>query len=176
MRHSTNVISLEWEEMLGLLILTLFSPERGGPRQTWVPDGDTEHLHQVSRPPSRGPKIRLPIKHQRRGPCLQVLDNVQINQSANIDCCIFSVLFPKTWSEFVTCIKRYTSDCLTPDQVLPPLYVDRFVKSFVISYLHSWLQRSDFNRAVGDSINSVHKMCTNEAYKRGEDVNQSGCA
>ena len=28
-----------------------------------------------------------------------------------------SVLFPKTWSEFVTCIKRYTSDCLTPDQV-----------------------------------------------------------
>ena len=28
-----------------------------------------------------------------------------------------SVLFPKTWSEFVTCIKRYTSDCLTPNQV-----------------------------------------------------------
>lgn len=55
---------------------------------------------------------------------------------------VCNVLFPKTWSEFVTCIKRYTSDCLTPDQ------------------------RSDFNRAVGDSINSVHKMCTNEAYKR----------
>ena len=32
---------------------------------------------------------------------------------------IFSVLFPKTWSEFVSCIKRYTSDCLTPDQVEP---------------------------------------------------------
>jgi hypothetical protein len=30
------------------------------------------------------------------------------------------------------------------------------------------LQRSDFNRAVGDSINSVHKMCTNEDYKMGE--------
>ena len=30
---------------------------------------------------------------------------------------ISSVLFPKTWSEFVSCIKRYTSDCLTPDQV-----------------------------------------------------------
>ena len=29
----------------------------------------------------------------------------------------FSVLFPKTWSEFVTCIKKYTSDCLTADQV-----------------------------------------------------------
>ena len=32
---------------------------------------------------------------------------------------IFSVLFPKTWSEFVSCIKRYTNDCLTPNQVLP---------------------------------------------------------
>ena len=30
---------------------------------------------------------------------------------------LFSVLFPKTWSEFVTCIKQYTSDCLTADQV-----------------------------------------------------------
>ena len=30
---------------------------------------------------------------------------------------LFSVLFPKTWSEFVTCIKQYTSDCLTSDQV-----------------------------------------------------------
>merc|ERR1719232_2429487 len=54
---------------------------------------------------------------------------------------VCNVLFPKTWSEFVSCIKRYTSDCLTADQ------------------------RADFNRAVGDSINSVHKMCTNEAYK-----------
>jgi len=55
---------------------------------------------------------------------------------------VCNVLFPKTWSEFVTCIKKYTSDCLTADQ------------------------RSDFNRAVGDSINSVHKMCTNDAYKQ----------
>jgi hypothetical protein len=54
---------------------------------------------------------------------------------------VCNVLFPKTWSEFVSCIKRYTSDCLTADQ------------------------RSDFNRAVGDSINSVHKMCTNQDYK-----------
>lgn len=54
---------------------------------------------------------------------------------------VCNVLFPKTWSEFVSCIKRYTSDCLTSDQ------------------------RADFNRAVGDSINSVHKMCTNEDYK-----------
>jgi len=55
---------------------------------------------------------------------------------------VCNVLFPKTWSEFVTCIKQYTSDCLTANQ------------------------RSDFNRAVGDSINSVHKMCTNDAYKQ----------
>merc|ERR1719187_1810743 len=54
---------------------------------------------------------------------------------------VCNVLFPKTWSEFVSCIKRYTSDCLAADQ------------------------RADFNRAVGDSINSVHKMCTNLDYK-----------
>ncbi len=30
------------------------------------------------------------------------------------------------------------------------------------------MKRSEFNRAVGDSINSVHKMCTNEEYKQGE--------
>ena len=30
------------------------------------------------------------------------------------------------------------------------------------------MQRSDFNRAVGDSINSVHKMCTNDDYKNGK--------
>jgi len=54
---------------------------------------------------------------------------------------VCNVLFPKTWSEFVSCIKRYTNDCLTANQ------------------------RSDFQRAVGDSINSVHKMCTNQDYK-----------
>ena len=31
-------------------------------------------------------------------------------------------------------------------------------------------QKADFNRAVGDSINSVHKMCTNEDYKNGKVV------
>ena len=30
------------------------------------------------------------------------------------------------------------------------------------------IQRSEFNKAVGDSINSDHKMCTNEEYKMGE--------
>ena len=42
---------------------------------------------------------------------------------------IFSVLFPKTWSEFVTCIKQYTSDCLTADQV------DRKYLNFSQKYL-----------------------------------------
>jgi len=54
---------------------------------------------------------------------------------------VCNVLFPRTWSEFVSCIQQYTSVCLTSDQ------------------------RADFNRAVGDSINSVHKMCTNEDYR-----------
>ena len=55
----------------------------------------------------------------------------------------FSEIFPKTWSEHISCIKSFTSTCLSTNQ------------------------RSDFNRAVGDSINSVHKMCTNEDYKSG---------
>jgi len=50
-------------------------------------------------------------------------------------------VFPKTWSEFIACIKSFTATCLSPSQ------------------------RADFNRAVGDSINSVHKLCTNEDYK-----------
>lgn len=50
-------------------------------------------------------------------------------------------VFPQTWSEFISCIKSFTATCLSPSQ------------------------RSDFNRAVGDSINSVHKLCTNEDYK-----------
>lgn len=54
---------------------------------------------------------------------------------------VCNVLFPRTWSEFVSCIRQYTTECLTQDQ------------------------RDDFNRAVGDSINSVHKMCTNEDYR-----------
>jgi len=54
---------------------------------------------------------------------------------------VCNVLFPRTWSEFVSCIRQYTSECLSTDQ------------------------KADFNRAVGDSINSVHKMCTNTDYK-----------
>lgn len=54
---------------------------------------------------------------------------------------VCSEIFPKTWSEYISCIKSFTSSCLSSSQ------------------------RSDFNRAVGDSINSVHKMCTNEDYK-----------
>lgn len=54
---------------------------------------------------------------------------------------VCNVLFPRTWSEFVSCIRQYTADCLTSDQ------------------------RADFQRAVGDSINSVHKMCTNTDYR-----------
>jgi len=50
-------------------------------------------------------------------------------------------VFPQTWSQFIACIKSFTATCLSPSQ------------------------RSDFNRAVGDSINSVHKLCTNEDYK-----------
>ena len=59
----------------------------------------------------------------------------------------FSEIFPKTWSEHISCIKSFTSTCLSTNQ------------------------RSDFNRAVGDSINSVHKMCTNEDYKSGNILN-----
>jgi len=54
---------------------------------------------------------------------------------------VCNVLFPQTWSKFVECIKDYTNTCLSSDQ------------------------KSELNRAVGDSINSVHKMCTNEDYK-----------
>ena len=77
---------------------------------------------------------------------------------------LFSVLFPKTWSEFVTCIKQYTSDCLTADQVRT--FFNQNVRNY--NGFIFLLQRSDFNRAVGDSINSVHKMCTNDAYKQGK--------
>jgi len=63
---------------------------------------------------------------------------------------VCNVLFPETWSKFVECIKQYTTSCLSQDQ------------------------RSDFNRAVGDSINSVHKMCTNEDYKN-DYLRHAGC-
>ena len=58
--------------------------------------------------------------------------------------CGFSTLFPQTWSSFVACIKDYSSSCMNADE------------------------RTDINRAVGDSINSVHKICTNVDYRRGK--------
>ena len=85
------------------------------------------------------------------------------------ECFVFSVLFPKTWSEFVTCIKQYTNDCLTSDQVI----MGDCLKHWMTSCFT--FQRSDFNRAVGDSINSVHKMCTNEDYKQGRELQFIWC-
>jgi len=55
---------------------------------------------------------------------------------------ICNTLFPQTWSSFVACIKDYSSSCMNADE------------------------RTDINRAVGDSINSVHKICTNVDYRR----------
>ena len=63
--------------------------------------------------------------------------------------CGFSTLFPQTWSSFVACIKDYSSSCMNADE------------------------RTDINRAVGDSINSVHKICTNVDYRRGNASNLS---
>nr|XP_040574800.1 uncharacterized protein LOC121123737 isoform X2 [Lepeophtheirus salmonis] len=51
-------------------------------------------------------------------------------------------LFPRTWSDFIACVKKYTDNCLNNEE------------------------KTDFNRAVGDSINVVHRMCTNEDYKK----------
>lgn len=49
----------------------------------------------------------------------------------------------KMWSRFVDCIRRYVTDCATEDQ------------------------RSKFNNAVGDSIDTVHAICSSERYQRG---------
>ncbi len=67
-----------------------------------------------------------------------------VESNIKIQIWYFRVVFPQTWSEFIACIKSFTSNCLSSNQ------------------------RSEFNRAVGDSINSVHKMCTNDDYKSGE--------
>ncbi|XP_077495942.1 uncharacterized protein LOC144106869 [Amblyomma americanum] len=48
----------------------------------------------------------------------------------------------KMWSRFVDCIRRYVTDCATEDQ------------------------RSKFNNAVGDSIDTVHAICSSERYQR----------
>lgn len=47
------------------------------------------------------------------------------------------------WSDFVGCTKSFAASCISSTEL------------------------SQFNRAVGNSINSVHKMCTNEDYQKG---------
>ena len=54
-----------------------------------------------------------------------------------------SDVFPKMWSEFIGCTKSFAASCISSSDL------------------------SQFNRAVGNSINSVHKMCTNEDYQKG---------
>ena len=56
----------------------------------------------------------------------------------------FSDVFPKMWSDFVGCTKSFAASCISSTEL------------------------SQFNRAVGNSINSVHKMCTNEDYQKGK--------
>ena len=55
-----------------------------------------------------------------------------------------SDVFPKMWSEFIGCTKSFAASCISSSDL------------------------SQFNRAVGNSINSVHKMCTNEDYQKGK--------
>lgn len=50
----------------------------------------------------------------------------------------------RMWNKFVDCIKRYTDKCFT-DQ-----------------------QRRQFNRAVENPIQSVHEMCLQPHYQKGE--------
>ena len=84
-------------------------------RPAGLQDRDSQHLHQAGGSFTRGSPICLPGSQWGCGPCLQV------SRKTKWKCVFihnfFSVLFPKTWSEFVTCIKKYTSDCLTSDQV-----------------------------------------------------------
>jgi len=89
---------------------------------------------------------RVDCSPERVSACIKVAgplldsDHVFPSSVEDIDH-VCNVLFPKTWSGFMACIQEYTSSCLSQDQA------------------------ADLNRAVGDSINSVHKMCTNEDYK-----------
>jgi len=55
---------------------------------------------------------------------------------------VCSDVFPKMWSEFIGCTKSFAASCISSSDL------------------------SQFNRAVGNSINSVHKMCTNEDYQK----------
>ncbi|XP_018497549.1 uncharacterized protein LOC108865223, partial [Galendromus occidentalis] len=48
----------------------------------------------------------------------------------------------KMWSRFVDCVRRYVEVCATGDQ------------------------RARFNDAVGDSIDTVHAICSSEKYQK----------
>ncbi|XP_064486831.1 uncharacterized protein LOC135399079 [Ornithodoros turicata] len=48
----------------------------------------------------------------------------------------------KMWSRFVDCVRRFVTECATEDQ------------------------RAKFNNAVGDSIDTVHAICSSERYQR----------
>ena len=78
-------------------------------------------------------------------PLSEKRENVSQNLSEMIFFCLFcSDVFPKMWSEFIDCTKSFAASCISSAEL------------------------SHFNRAVGTSINSVHKMCTNEDYKKGK--------
>jgi hypothetical protein len=62
-----------------------------------------------------------------------------------------SDVFPKMWSDFIGCTKSFAATCISSSEL------------------------SQFNRAVGNSINSVHKMCTNEDYQKGEVIFNTIC-
>ncbi|XP_022693839.1 uncharacterized protein LOC111263205 [Varroa jacobsoni] len=48
----------------------------------------------------------------------------------------------KMWSDFVDCVRRYTKDCATQEQ------------------------RNRFNQAVGDSVDTVHAICSSDKYQK----------
>jgi len=68
-------------------------------------------------------------------------ENIFPSNSTDIDR-VCSDVFPKMWSDFVGCTKSFAASCISSTEL------------------------SQFNRAVGNSINSVHKMCTNEDYQK----------
>lgn len=50
----------------------------------------------------------------------------------------------RTWSQFVTCVKRYIDRCFTESR------------------------RQEFNKAVENPVDSVYQMCTVPQYQSGE--------
>lgn len=50
----------------------------------------------------------------------------------------------RTWSQFVTCVKRYIDRCFTESR------------------------RQEFNKAVENPVDSVYQMCTVPQYQGGE--------